>query len=183
DIKARDYLQRVYSASQRMGQLIDALLSLSCITRQEMCRGEVNLSEVAESVVTELRAAHPKRDVQFIIEPNLRANVDQALIRIVLGNLLGNAWKYTAKRDRARIEFGYVRNNGTSAYYVRDNGVGFDPEFSDALFMPFQRLHSRKEFEGEGIGLTTVHRIVQRHGGKVWPTGQIEKGATFFFTV
>src|SRR5262249_56245738 len=104
DAKARDYLQRVHSASQRMGQLIDALLSLSCITRQEMCRGEVNLSEIAESVAIELRAAQPGRDVHFVIEPNLRANADQALIRIVLGNLLGNAWKYTAKCERARIE-------------------------------------------------------------------------------
>jgi light-regulated signal transduction histidine kinase (bacteriophytochrome) len=183
DEKARDYLQRVYSASQKMGQLIDALLSLSHITRQEMRRGEVNLSEMAESVVAELRAAHPERDIQFIIEPNLRANADPALIRILLANLLGNAWKYTANRSFARIEFGYAQNNGSSAYYIRDNGVGFDPDFADALFMPFQRLHSRKEFEGQGIGLTTVRRIVQRHGGKVWATGQVGRGATFFFTI
>lgn len=183
DPKGRDYLVRVYSASQRMGQLIDALLSLSRITRQEMRRVDTNLSEIAEGLVAELRAAQPGREVQFVIEPNLRASADQELIRIVLGNLLGNAWKYTSKRDRARIEFGYARNNGTSAYYVRDNGIGFDPEFSQTLFVPFQRLHSRKEFEGEGIGLTTVHRIVQRHGGKVWATGQVDQGATFFFTV
>lgn len=183
DEKARDYLQRVHSASQRMGQLIDALLSLSRITRQEMRRGEVNLSDVAESVIAELRAAQPERDVEFIIEPNLRVNADPALIRILLGNLLGNAWKYTSNRAHARVEFGYLRNNGSSAFYVRDNGVGFDPNFSESMFRPFQRLHSRKEFEGEGIGLTTVHRIVQRHGGRVWATGQVDKGATFFFTI
>lgn len=183
DANARDYLERIRSASRRMGQLIDALLSLSRITRQEMRRADVNLSEIAESVVAELRAAQPGRDVHFAIETNLRVNADPALMRIVLANLLGNAWKYTARRDRGLIEFGYARNNGASAYYIRDNGVGFEQDFADALFMPFQRLHSRKEFEGEGIGLTTVHRIIQRHGGKVWATGQVDRGATFYFSV
>ncbi len=183
DAKGRDYLQRVRSASQRMAQQIDALLSLSCITRQEMRRGEVNLSEIAESVVAELRAAQPGREAQFIIEPNLRVNADPALMRILFANLLGNAWKYTATRERTRIEFGRARNNGTSVYFIRDNGVGFDPDFAEAMFIPFQRLHSLNDFEGQGIGLTAVHRIIQRHGGKVWATGQADKGATFFFTV
>jgi PAS domain S-box-containing protein len=183
DEKALDYLERIRSASQRMGQLIDALMALSRITRQEMRPTEVNLSEMAESLAAELRIAHPGRDVVFAITPNLRINADPALIRIVLANLLGNAWKYTARRERARIELGVSRNNGASAFYVRDNGAGFDPDYAEHLFTPFQRLHSRKEFEGEGIGLTTVHRIIQRHGGKVWAVGNVDQGATFYFTM
>jgi PAS domain S-box-containing protein len=183
DAHARDYLERIRTASRRMGLLIDALLSFSRITRQEMRRAPVNLSEMAESVGAELQAAQPERWVEFVIESGLQANADPALMRIVLANLLGNAWKYTSPRDRARIEFGYARNNGASAYYVRDNGVGFEEDFAEALFMPFQRLHSRREFEGEGIGLTTVQRIIQRHGGRIWASGKVDQGATFYFSI
>lgn len=177
------YLDRVRIASHKMGQLIDSLLSLSRIMRKEMSRGEVNLSEMAKQILAELGTADPSRQVETMIQPGLKANADSALIRIVLENLLGNAWKYTSKRARARIEFGVTDRDGKKMFFVCDNGVGFDMTYSGALFTPFQRLHSRKEFEGEGIGLATVQRIIQRHGGEVWAEGVVNESAVFYFTV
>ncbi len=181
DVKAEDYLKRIRTASKRMSQLIDALLALSRITRREMRRTGVDLSDLAHSIASDLRAAHPDRDVEFVIAPGLQVNADPTLMRILLENLLGNAWKYTARAALPRIEVGAKDENGAPTFFIRDNGVGFDPDLAETLFMPFHRLHSKKEFEGEGIGLTTVHRIMQRHGGRVWAEGQVDQGATFYF--
>ncbi|MFN0088337.1 MAG: PAS domain S-box protein [Blastocatellia bacterium] len=181
DAKAEDYLKRIRMASKRMSQLIDALLSLSRITRREMRRTSVDLSEIAHSIASDLRAASPDRRVEFVITDGLKANADPTLMRILLENLLGNAWKYTARSEHPRIELGSTGAEGGLTYFVRDNGVGFDSELAETLFMPFHRLHSKKEFEGEGIGLTTVHRIMQRHGGRVWAEGRVDQGAAFYF--
>lgn len=185
DEQGLHYLTRINVASQRMGHLIDALLSLSRIMKKELHLSAINLSELAQQVMAELSNANPKRQVEFVVKLGLKASADPGLIRIVLENLIGNAWKYTAKREQARIEFGSIALPGDGsqqAFFVRDNGVGFDMAYAGQLFRVFQRLHSKKEFEGEGIGLTTVFRIVQRHGGKVWAEGAVNEGACFYFT-
>ncbi len=183
DDDGRDYLRRVRTASQRMGELIDDLLALSRVARDEMTRGPVDLSALAGRVADGLRAAHPGRAVEVVLEPGLRADGDADLLRVALENLLGNAWKYTGRHATARIEFGSLPHGGGKAYYVRDDGAGFDPAYADKLFQPFQRLHRPDEFEGHGIGLATVQRVVHRHGGRVWAEGAVERGATFFFTL
>jgi signal transduction histidine kinase len=183
DSAGQDYLQRVRSATQRMGVLIDDLLNLSRVTRAEMHKEPVDLSEIARSAASDLVKANEQRKVEWVIEDGLEAFGDSRLLRIVLDNLLGNSWKYTSKHERARIEVGRERSNGSSVYYVKDDGAGFDPAYSERLFGAFQRLHGMTEFPGTGVGLATVYRIVQRHGGRVWAEGAIEKGATFRFTL
>jgi light-regulated signal transduction histidine kinase (bacteriophytochrome) len=183
DAEGQGYLQRVRAASQRMAQLIDDLLNLSRITRAEMSRDDVNLTAMAQEVAEELRKAEPGREADVIIAPGLRASGDARLLRVVLANLLGNAWKFTRNKPRARIEFGRARRGNETAYFVGDDGVGFDMEYVDKLFGAFQRLHSAGEFEGTGIGLATVQRIIHRHGGRVWAEGAVEQGATFYFTL
>ncbi len=181
DEQGRDYLQRVRSASQRMGQLIDDLLDLSRTARREFRRGPVDLSTVAHLTYEGLRRSDPDRQVEFVVAPGLVASGDIGLLRIVLDNLLGNAWKFTAKRPQARIEFGATVASGVTTYFIRDNGAGFDMAYADKLFTPFQRLHGMTEFPGTGIGLATVSRIVQRHGGRVWAEGAIDQGVTVYF--
>ena len=183
DAEGKSYVQRVRAATQRMGLLIDDLLNLSRVTRAEMRKERVDLSGMAKSVATELTTADDRREVQWVIDEGMETYGDPRLLRIVLDNLLGNAWKYTSKHERARIEFGRERCNGSDAFYVRDDGAGFDPAYSQRLFGAFQRLHGATEFSGTGVGLATVHRIIHRHGGKVWAEGEVERGATFHFTV
>lgn len=183
DAQGQNYLQRVCAATQRMAQLIDDLLNLSRVTRSEMRREEVDLSALAHMIVTELQKTQPERLVEFVIMPGLVANGDARLLRIVLENLLGNAWKFTGKHPHAQIEFGLTEHSATHAYFVRDDGTGFDMAYADKLFGAFQRLHPMTEFEGTGIGLATVQRIIHRHSGRVWVEGAVEQGATFYFTL
>jgi signal transduction histidine kinase len=181
DEEARGYLGRVRAASRRMATLIDDLLDLSRVTRSALARRSVDLSAIASEVAAELRKSRPGREVEFVISDGLTANADPRLLRIALENLLGNAFKFTEKQPRAVVEFGVT--DGSPVYYVRDNGVGFDMAYAAKLFGAFQRLHPSEDFEGTGIGLATVQRIVQRHGGMVWAEGEVGKGATFYFTL
>jgi signal transduction histidine kinase len=183
DPKGLDYLHRVRSAAQRMAELIDDLLHLSRVGRAELHRGPVNLSEIARSVAAELQRAAPDRHVDVVIEEGLVIDGDSRLMRVALENLIGNAWKFTAKVEKPRVEFGSSRTPDRLAYFVRDNGAGFDMTYADKLFRPFQRLHLASEYEGTGIGLATVHRIIDRHGGRVWAEGEMGRGATMYFTV
>ncbi|HAX78197.1 MAG TPA: hypothetical protein DCY88_20845 [Cyanobacteria bacterium UBA11372] len=194
DEVGKDYLRRVCAATGRMGQLIDDLLSLSRITRSQMELASLDLSAIASSICSELQATQPQRQVEFHITPNIQVQGDAKLLRVALENLLGNAWKYTSKHNSARIEFGVLPPGETSSianapcptyptYYVRDDGAGFDINYAQKLFAPFQRLHSITEFEGNGIGLATVQRIIHRHGGQIWASGEVEKGASFYFTL
>jgi len=177
------HADRVRAATQRMGQLIDDLLKLSRTIRAEMARKRVDLSELAGLVARELQATAPERDVVFAIAPGLVVNADPDLMRVVLENLLGNAFKFTSKVARARIEVGSLWEAGTTTYFVRDNGAGFDMKYAGKLFGAFQRLHAVSEFEGTGVGLANVQRIVSRHGGRIWATGVVGEGATFYFTL
>jgi signal transduction histidine kinase len=183
DDQGKDHLQRVRSASQRMGILIDDMLNLSRISRMELTRQRVNLSEIATEIAAELRQSAPDRSAEFIIAPNLFAEVDPRLLRIMLTNLLGNAWKFTAKRADARIEFGASTEVLSQAYFIRDNGAGFDMTYANKLFGAFQRLHSTTDFPGTGIGLAIVQRIISRHGGQIWAEAKINSGATFYFVL
>jgi PAS domain S-box-containing protein len=180
DDSGKDSLNRVRAATQRMGQLIDDMLNLSRVTRSDMRLERVDLSAMAAAVVAELRKNQESRSVAVIIQDGLTAYGDLRLLRVVLDNLIGNAWKFTSKRDDARIEFG-VRADG--GFFVRDNGAGFDMAYSQKLFGAFQRLHAMNEFAGTGIGLATVQRIIHRHGGRVRAEGEVEKGAMFSFTL
>jgi PAS domain S-box-containing protein len=182
DEEGKDYLQQVRDASQEMAQLIDDVLQLARVTRSEMRRESVNLSHLADDVIAELQKRDAGRRVAVHIEEGLSTSGDKRLLRIMLSNLLGNAWKFTSKREGAEINFGREQRDGETVFFVRDNGAGFDMAFADKLFGAFQRLHTAAEFEGTGIGLATVQRIVNRHGGRVWAEGAIEKGATFYFT-
>jgi len=183
DAQGQKYLSRIRAGSQRMGQLIDDLLGLSRVSRGEMSRELVNLSKMAHEVADELRAAAPLREAEFVVADGLIAETDPRLLRIVLTNLFGNAWKFTAKQPHARIEFGSSGDNGGKEYFLRDNGAGFDEAYADKLFGVFQRLHAASDFPGTGIGLATVQRIIQRQGGRVWAEGRVEQGATFHFTL
>ncbi|MEW6613764.1 MAG: ATP-binding protein, partial [Pseudomonadota bacterium] len=183
DMAGREHLARVRRASQRMAELIDDLLNLSRITRSEMHRRSVNLSELAGQAAEHLRATQPQRPVTVVIVPDVIAHGDARLLQIALENLLGNAWKFTRKQADARIEFGMREQDGQPVYFVRDNGAGFDMAYADKLFGAFQRLHSPGEFEGHGIGLATVARIIARHGGRIWAEGAVGRGATFYFTL
>jgi len=181
--KGRGYLRRVRDAAQRMGELIDDLLELSKVGRADLRRNTINLSALARTIATELQRATPGRRAEFLIANEVVADVDRGLLQVVLENLLGNAWKFTSTVALAVIEFGVAQRGGLTTYFVRDNGVGFDMEYAGRLFTPFQRLHSEAEFSGTGIGLATVYRIVDRHGGRVWAESTINSGATFFWTL
>jgi signal transduction histidine kinase len=181
--EGKDYLQRIGAAAKRMGQLIDDLLELSRVTRTDLNPAAVNLAEIARRIVGDLRATSPERSVSMTIPERLTAQGDQRLLYLALENLLSNAWKFTGKRQDARMELGVTRDGNETVYFVRDNGAGFDMTYADKLFAPFQRLHDEADFEGTGIGLATVQRIIQRHGGRVWAEGSVGHGATVYFTL
>lgn len=183
DAEGRGLLLRVRAASQRLDRLIDGILGLARTTRTVMSRTKVDMSALAESIALDLRKEDPGRRVEFAISPGLVAQADANLLRIVLENLLSNAWKFTSKHEQARIELGETPHEEENAYYVRDDGAGFEMTYAGKLFTAFERLHQPAEFEGTGIGLATVQRIIHRHGGRVWAKGEVEKGATFFFTI
>jgi len=177
------HLQRVREAAQLMGRLIDDLLGLSRVARRDLIREQVDVSALAREVADELRAEHEARAVEVVIAPDMAADADPRLLRVILRNLLDNAWKFSAKHEAARVEVGVTDADGERAFFVRDDGAGFDPEHAEHLFGAFQRLHTAEEFQGNGIGLAMVQRLVNRHGGRAWAEGQVEKGATFFFTL
>jgi signal transduction histidine kinase len=184
DETGRMYAERILAATERMGALIDDLLNLSQVSRAELVLGPVDLSAEVADIADELQAREPKRRVRFTLQDGIWVNADRILIRTVLQNLIENAWKYTAKSDGATIEFGTAAGEDAMVCcFVRDNGAGFDPAFGSKLFQPFQRLHSVTEFPGTGIGLVSVRRIVERHGGRVWAEGAVGRGATFYFTL
>ncbi|HXI65336.1 MAG TPA: ATP-binding protein [Gemmatimonadales bacterium] len=183
DEAGRDSLQRVRAASQRMATLIDDLLKLARFTRSEMRTEAVDLTKIAQDIAADLQRSTPERQVEFAIAPGLEARGDVRLLRVALENLLRNSWKYTARQPRPRIEFGSVQENGERVFRVRDNGAGFDMQYADKLFGVFQRLHSPADFEGTGVGLATVRRIITRHGGRIWAEGVVDQGATFYFTL
>ncbi|HXT01655.1 MAG TPA: ATP-binding protein [Elusimicrobiota bacterium] len=182
DGQGRHYLERLRQNTRRMGQLINDLLGLSRVTRGELKRVDFDLAVVARDVASRLKRTAPERDAEFAIPRSLPVNGDPNLLLAALENLLGNAWKYTARKPSARIEVGRERRDGEDVFFVRDNGAGFDMAFANKLFKPFSRLHSPGEFEGTGIGLATVDRIMARHGGRVWGEGKVGEGATFYFT-
>jgi two-component system NtrC family sensor kinase len=178
---ARDYVIRVRRAAHRMSELIDDLLTLSRISRSECSRERIDLSAIAQAVGAELQKGNPERRVDLQIEEGLVADADAKLMQILFENLLGNSWKFTAKVARAHIWVGSQKDGGTLGFFVRDDGAGFDPVHAEKLFRPFQRLHPESEFPGTGIGLATVRRIVERHGGRAWAEGEKGRGATFYF--
>jgi len=183
DADGQDYLKRVRAAAQRMAQLIDDLLGLSRVTRSELHRSEVDISAIACEIAEHLQKAQPGREVRFLIAPGLAANGDARLVTVLLENLIGNAWKFTSKRATATIEVASASIEGEICFFVRDDGAGFDMTYANKLFTAFQRLHSRADFDGTGIGLATVMRIARRHGGRVWAEGAVDRGATFWFTL
>jgi signal transduction histidine kinase len=184
DETGRWYAERIQAGTVRMGVLIDDLLLLARVSRAEMSLGPVDLSAEVAAIAGELRAREPGRQVRFAIHDGVWVTADRTLIRTVVQNLVENAWKFTAKRDGATIEFGTTdAEDGGVCCYVRDDGAGFDPTFKAKLFQPFQRLHAVTEFPGTGIGLASVQRIVERHGGRVWAEGAVGRGATFYFTL
>ncbi len=183
DDTGRDYLNRVRTAAQRMGSLIDDLLKLSRVSRAEMDFRQLNLSDIARDIVSELKDNDPEHQVSVTITPDISAQGDTQLLHIALDNLLNNAWKYSHKQAAAKIEFGIDEHNGTPRYYVKDNGAGFDMAHAGRLFGAFQRLHDARDFPGTGVGLATVQRIVHRHGGHIWAEAEIDKGAIFYFTL
>jgi PAS domain S-box-containing protein len=183
DADGQDWLAEILLNAKKMGELIDGLLSLARVARSELRPEHANLSAIAHEIAGRLRATEPHRKVEVAVQEGLRAHVDVRLARALFDNLLGNAWKFTSKVPAARIEVGSARTDGRPAFFVRDNGAGFDMAFANKLFSPFQRLHTADEFAGTGVGLATVQRIVQRHGGRVWAEGTVDGGATFHFTL
>lgn len=179
--EARNYLERVTKAGSKMGDLIDGLLGLSRLAKKTFQKQAVNLSALITEAAKDLHSLRPERRVNFIIKPDVIVKGDLALLKIAVENLMSNAWKYTSRApEPATIEFGVTEKNH---YFIRDTGAGFDQKYSEKLFGVFQRLHSEKEFEGTGIGLVTVQRIIERHGGKIWVTAEVDKGATFYFSI
>jgi len=183
DEQGRDYFSRVINASQKMGHLIDDLLKLARLSRVEMNLTTTDLSAIAESIAAEYKTSMPDRKVDFIIQPGLIDKADRSLIQIALQNLMENAWKYTKNTKEAKIEFSSYRRENKTVYVIRDNGVGFDMRYVNKLFGAFQRLHSASEFEGTGIGLATVKRIIRRHHGTIWAEAEVNRGASFYFTL
>jgi light-regulated signal transduction histidine kinase (bacteriophytochrome) len=183
DDTGRWYADRIQAATERMGTLIDDLLLLAQVSRTDMNIEPVDLSAEVTALSAELHAREPGRVVRFVIAGGVRVTADRSLIRTVLANLVENAWKFTAKSEDATIEFGTIAADARVCCYVRDNGAGFDPAFTAKLFQPFQRLHAVSDFPGTGIGLASVQRIVERHGGRVWAEGAVDRGATFYFTL
>src|SRR6185437_4635092 len=183
DEDGREYLRQVRGASRRMAELIDDLLNLSRVTTTAMHKQRVDMAALARQIVQDLRRREPSRQVEFVLGECPSTEGDPRLMQIALENLLRNAWKYTSAHSRAKIEFSCENRATGIVYFVRDDGAGFDASQADRLFKPFQRLHSSSEFPGTGIGLATVQRIIQRHGGDVWAESKLDEGATFFFTV
>ena len=183
DTEGQDWLKEILANANRMDTLIDALLSLSRVTRKEPCRQLIDLSAVARELLATLTSQYPDRKVEITIQDQLLAYVDPALASVLLDNLLGNAWKFTGKKAEAQIAVGSLEIDGEQVFYVRDNGAGFQMAYAQKLFAPFQRLHSKHEFSGTGIGLATVQRVVSRHGGRIWAEGVPDAGATFFFSI
>jgi PAS domain S-box-containing protein len=183
DAQGREYLQRVRAATQHMGRLIEDILKLSRVTRSEMSWAPVDLSALARACAAELQQSQPGRSVELVVADGAVVEGDARLLRVVLDNLLRNAWKFTSTHAQARIEFGVTQVDGARAFFVRDDGAGFDPAYAHKLFTPFQRLHSDREFPGNGIGLATVQRVLRRHGGRAWAEGAVEGGATFYFSL
>jgi len=183
DDQGKKYLRHVREAAQQMGGLIDDLLNLSRVTRAELRRERVDLSEFARDVLATLQETQPNRRVETVVQDGIVTQADPRLLHVVLTNLLGNAWKFTGKRASARIEFAARDGEQPPVFFIRDNGAGFNAAYADKLFGVFQRLHTAQEFEGTGIGLATVQRIVRRHGGRVWAEGEVGQGATFYFTL
>ena len=181
--EAKDFLDRISKASRRMGQMIDEILTLSLATRQKILTQEVDLTAIAQKLLAELIARNPDRSVTIEVAPNVTARGDPGLLQVVLDNLLGNAWKFTNQKEVGKIEFGMYSKDRERVYFVRDDGAGFDMAYEDKLFGIFQRLHSTTAFEGTGIGLATVARLIHRHGGRVWAEGEENKGASFYFTL
>lgn len=182
DARGQEFLRRACESSHQMDDLIEGLLKLSRVGRAELTCRPVDLSQVAGAIAADLTASsNDSRKVEFKIAPGLRAMGDEHLLRIALEHLLRNAWKFTSKRPEARIEFGFT--SGENAFYVRDDGAGFDPAYADRLFGGFQKLHSSADFPGTGVGLAIVQRIINRHGGRVWATGAVDRGATFYFSL
>ena len=179
----RDYLTRINVASKKMSQLVKALLGLSRASRYEIIKDEVNLSKMVKQIVDELMELHPDQNVNVEIESNMEVYADASLLRVVMSNLLSNAWKYTSKSSAAVIKVGKTTNDREPAIYVQDNGVGFDEQNADKLYLTFQRMHGGDEFQGSGIGLATVKRIIQRHAGRVWAESRPGEGATFYFSL
>ncbi|MDG5814544.1 ATP-binding protein [Chitinispirillales bacterium ANBcel5] len=177
------YLKKIVQGSEKMETIINDMLMLSRISRQEMKTGDINMADIAKTLICEFKSAQPNREVEFVIDENLSVRADPQLITIALTNLLSNAWKYTSKKSNGRIEFGKIDKEGKTIYYVRDNGAGFDMSRREKLFEPFSRLHSDSEFVGTGVGLTIVKRVIQRHRGEVWAEGVKGKGAVFYFTL
>jgi len=183
DDEGKEHLKIVCEASQRMGQLIDHMLMLSRLTLSEIRRELIDMEELALAVASDLQCAYPDRNIDFNIAKGLSVNSDPDLLKIVLENLFGNALKFTGQQSRALIEMGKTEKDGVTTYFVRDNGVGFDPKHADKIFAVFHRLHSNDQFPGDGVGLATVQRIIRRLGGKVWAEGEVGEGATFYFTI
>jgi PAS domain S-box-containing protein len=181
--EGRGHLERIRSATQRMGRLIDDLLKLSRVTRKEMKRVEVDLGSLAREIRGELSSSQPQRVVEWVIPEKLGVHADPALMSIVLQNLLGNAFKFTGRHASGRIQLGSLEQGSEKVYFVRDDGAGFDMAYAGKLFGAFERLHSEHEFEGSGIGLALVQRIIHRHGGRIWAEGAVEQGATVYFTL
>jgi light-regulated signal transduction histidine kinase (bacteriophytochrome) len=180
DDQGVDYLRRIRSAAARMEMLIGCLIELSRVSRDDLKRERVNLSELATSIASSLQKLEPARNVRFSIEPDLIVDGDPRLLRIAFEHLLGNAWKFTGRHATASIEVGREQRDGRHVLYVRDDGAGFDPLYAERMFGAFQRFHSSSEFEGTGIGLAMVQRIVHRHHGKVWAVGKVEQGTTVY---
>lgn len=184
DESGRDNLNRVRKATRRMGELIDDMLTLSRLARQEMARGPVDLTAMGRAILDDLRRGEPGRKVDVVVAEDLKVEADSRLLRAVMENLLGNAWKFTAKKDPGRVELGsFLQEDGAHVFFVKDNGAGFNMTYAHKLFGAFQRLHDAAEFPGTGVGLATVARVIQRHGGRVWGEGRPDEGATFYFTL
>ncbi|MBJ6802535.1 PAS domain-containing sensor histidine kinase [Geomonas propionica] len=181
--QCRDYVQEIVNGSIKMNHLIDTLLNFSRRYTVSLSREQVDVSALAEEILAELRLSDPQRRAECVVQPGVVADADPQLLRVVLDNLLGNAWKYSAKKEEPRLEFGAVERQGRETFFVRDNGAGFDMSRASVLFKPFQRLHDSDDFKGTGIGLASVQRIIQRHGGQIWAEAEPDCGATFFFTL
>lgn len=183
DKSGLDYLERIRKATQRMARLLDDMLNLSKVTRSSVNPEEIDLSGIARNIVAGLREQNPSREVEFMVSERLPVRADAGLITIALENLLGNAWKFTGKRGHARVEFGMQLAEGKPVYFVRDNGAGFEMQYAAKLFSVFHRLHKDSDFPGTGVGLATVQRIINRHGGRLWAEAVVGTGATFYFTL
>ena len=183
DHQAQEYLSRISQAAGKMSQLIEAIQQLSRVARSELSRQPVSLSVAAQVIALELKHGAPLRQVDFVIEKAVSADADPRLVRQLMEILIGNAWKFSSKKESASIEFGARQLNGETVYFVKDNGAGFDMSYADKLFSIFHRLHRADEFEGTGVGLAIAHRIIGRHGGRIWAESAPERGATFYFTL